>query len=335
VTEPFGSRFCYSLRLVRPFLAALRRYPEFPQELLAPFELLDPDARLPVSIVHDLLAQATTITADPDIGLKAALETGPGDYGALEYVVRSAPTFREGALAAGRYMRLLADALDVRIAVEGPRAMVILDSRVPLARPTADFQSAAFYVAGLLRTRRTHVPAGEAWFTHPAPLEASMYERVFSPIRVRFDAPFNGFVFDASLLDAPFASADPALHAIIRKHAELLLADLPRAESLTQRVRELIAKQLARGNPTIRTIAIQLHTSPRTLGRRLETEGTTFKELLDDSRRQLALHHVGARERPMSEIALLLGFSQSAAFHRAFKRWTAQTPLEYRRARRS
>ena len=75
--------------------------------------------------------------------------------------------------------------------------------------------------------------------------------------------------------------------------------------------------------------------SPRTLGRRLEHEGTTFKELLDDLRRRLALRYVGgARSRALTEIAFLLGFSQSAAFHRAFKRWTGQTPLEYRRERR-
>jgi AraC-like DNA-binding protein len=75
--------------------------------------------------------------------------------------------------------------------------------------------------------------------------------------------------------------------------------------------------------------------SPRTLGRKLEREGTTFKELLDDLRRRLALRYVGASDLALSEIAFLLGFSQAAAFHRAFKRWTSQTPLEYRRANRS
>jgi AraC-like DNA-binding protein len=74
--------------------------------------------------------------------------------------------------------------------------------------------------------------------------------------------------------------------------------------------------------------------SGRTLTRRLEDEGTTFKDLLDDLRKSLSLRYVGSTDLGLSEIAFLLGFSQSAAFHRAFKRWTAQTPLEYRRARR-
>lgn len=87
-------------------------------------------------------------------------------------------------------------------------------------------------------------------------------------------------------------------------------------------------------NPSVANIASLLHVSPRTLGRRLGHEGTTFKELLADLRRQLALRYVGSSDLGLAEIAFLLGFSQSAAFHRAFKRWTSQTPLEYRRMRR-
>jgi AraC-like DNA-binding protein len=68
--------------------------------------------------------------------------------------------------------------------------------------------------------------------------------------------------------------------------------------------------------------------------RRLENEGTTFKEILDDIRRRLALNYVGSRDLDLNNTAFLLGFSHATAFHRAFKRWTDQTPLEYRRSRR-
>ena len=77
-----------------------------------------------------------------------------------------------------------------------------------------------------------------------------------------------------------------------------------------------------------------LQMSTRTLGRRLEQEGTTFSALLDDLRKRLALRYVATRDLGLSEIAFLLGFSQSGAFHRAFKRWTGHTPLEYRRGLR-
>ena len=320
---------------MRPFVLALRRYPGFPEELLASLDRMDPDERLPIATVHELLAGAVAITGDPDLGLKAALEIAIGDYGALEYAASSAPTFRAALEVTGRYMRLVNDALQVRVSVEHERAQVVLDSAVVLPRAAVDFQTAAFHVAGSARrpSALATVPF-EVWFTHARPANTEMYERVFSPGVVHFGAPVNGFTFEANALDAKLDSADPKLHDVIRRHAELLLRELPKAESLTEKVRNLIAKELEGGNPSAVVIAHELHLSPRTLGRRLEHEGTTFKELLDDLRRRLALRYVGGHDLGLSEIAFLLGFSQSAAFHRAFKRWTGQTPLEYRRARR-
>jgi AraC-like DNA-binding protein len=119
---------------------------------------------------------------------------------------------------------------------------------------------------------------------------------------------------------------------VLRKYADVLLAELPKAESLTERVRALITEQLVAGEPSAERIARALHMSRRTLARKLDQEGTSFKDLLEGTRRHLALRYVGGHDLGMTEIAFLLGFSQAAPFHRAFKRWTGQTPLEYRRA---
>jgi AraC-like DNA-binding protein len=91
-------------------------------------------------------------------------------------------------------------------------------------------------------------------------------------------------------------------------------------------------RELAGSNPSATRTAALLHISHRTLSRKLQQEGTTFKELFDDVRRRAALSYVARRDLGLSEIAFLLGFSEAASFHRAFKRWTGQTPLEYRRA---
>jgi AraC-like DNA-binding protein len=325
---------CYSLRLVRPFSQLLRRYPGFPGELFDALDAMDPDERIPIVTVHELLRGGLEMTGDPDIGLKAAREIAIGDYGALEYVVSSAPTWGDALRSVGRYLPLVNDALQFSLRVEGPRAVIQLDSSVVLPRAAADFQSGAFHVAGLHRRQPQDVAEFEVLFTHPRPERVDEYERTFERGTLRFDAPFTGFAFDAAYLDMPVVSADPKLHDVLRKHAELMLAELPKAQSLTEQVRDHIAQQLSGGNPSVELIARQLHMSPRTLGRKLEHEGTTFKELLDDMRRRMALRYVGGHDLGLSEIAFLLGFSQTAAFHRAFKRWTGQTPLEYRRARR-
>jgi AraC-like DNA-binding protein len=284
--------------------------------------------------MHELLDGAIQLTDDPDLGLKAAREISVGDYGALEYVGASAATWGEAIRIIGRYMPLVNDALDFVLHVEGGRAEIQLHSRVVLPRAGADFQSAAFHVAASHRRPTDLAVEFDVWFTHPAPAKLDEYEKTFAPGTLRFEAPFNGFVFDAKWLEAPVPTADPKLHALIRRHADLVLAELPKTASLTQKVRDAITQELAGGNPGVGHVAQKLGMSQRTLGRKLEDEGTTFKALLDDLRRRMALRYVGGQDLGLSEIAFLLGFSQAPAFHRAFKRWTGQTPLEYRRKTR-
>lgn len=138
-----------------------------------------------------------------------------------------------------------------------------------------------------------------------------------------------------NFLDATTESAEVNVHGLIRKHLALLIAELPKAERLTDKVRNLLATELSRGHPTAARIAVRLHMSPRTLGRKLEKEGTTFTAILEDLRQRLARQFVGGQEIGLSEVAFLLGFSDVSVFHRAFRRWTGQTPLEYRRAQQS
>lgn len=329
--QPDTSQLCYSVRVVIPFVRLLRKQPAIPAEVLEPLEGLDPDARFPISATHELLDGAIHLTGDPDLGLKAAREIVPGDYGALEYAARSAATWGEAAEATGRYMRLINDALRFSVHVEGERAIIQLDSVVPLPRAPADFQSAAFHISSQHFFDPSVPLEYVVFFMHPEPADRSEYERTFQGAVFRFDAPFNGFSVPAAYLSLPVRSADPNLHALIRKHAEAMLAELPRAHSLTERVRALLAEQLANG-PSLGQIARQVSMSERTLARHLEDEGTTYKALLEDLRRRLALRYVRRSELPFGEIAGLLGFSQAAAFHRAFRRWTGRTPLEYRRA---
>jgi AraC-like DNA-binding protein len=325
---------CYSVQLLRPFALALRRYPGFEPVLLESLDKMDSDERLPIAAVHELLAGAIVLTGDPDLGLKAALEIRPGDCGATEYAARSAPTFGAAIEVVCRYMRLLDDTLDVRVSTEENVTHIVLERSVMLPRAAADYQCAAFYFLGKFSARAATAGPLDVWFTHAQPGRLHNYEQVFGPTTLHFGAAWNGFSFAASLLEAPLSGADPKLHAVMRRHAELSIARLPKAENLTERVRALIANKLAGGHPNVLAIARELRMSPRTLGRRLRGEGTTFNQLFEDLRRQLGLRYVGCQDLALSEIAFALGFSQPPAFHRAFKRWTGQTPLEYRRARR-
>jgi AraC-like DNA-binding protein len=328
------ARPCYAVRVVRPFMEALRRFPNFPVAVLEPLDRLDPDERIPIATVHELLHGAIELTGDPDLGLKAAREIQPGDYGALEYVGASAETWGDAMRVIGRYMPLVNDALDYKFRVVGDRAEVRLQSHVALPRAAVDFQSAAFHVAAVYRRPARATDEVEVHFTHAVPESTAEYEKTFPYARLVFASPFNGFVLPARVLAERLPSADPKLHAVIRRHADQVLAELPRTESLTQKVRDLVTRELSGGNPGAQHVAKTLGMSARTLARKLEDEGTTFKDELDDLRRRMALQYVTTRDLGLAEIGFLLGFSQAPAFHRAFKRWTGRTPLEYRNARR-
>lgn len=311
----------------------MERRQDVPEAVRAGLKTLDPDERVPISAAHQMLEAGVALTGEPALGLLAAQEISSGDYGAVEYAARSAATWGDACNVVARYMRLINEALRYTLYKKAGRAFIQLDSSVLLPRAAADFQSAAFVVSASRLWQAT--PNYEAWFTHDRPHNSDAYAGAFPGGTPRFSAPFNGFVFDQHYLDAPVASADPQLHLLVRRHADALLADLPKVPSVTAQVRELLAKELSGGDPSVDNIARQLPLGTRTLERRLEEEGTTFKAQLDELRQRLALGYVAGSELALSEIAFLLGYSQAAAFHRAFKRWTAQTPLEYRRRHRS
>jgi AraC-like DNA-binding protein len=324
---------CYSVRLMQPFIELLAGHPAVPAQALAPLRKLDPDERIPVARVHELLAAALEVTGDPDLGLKAGRLMSPGHGGAVDYAMRSARTVADAIAIVTRYARLINDALDLQFEVEDDRAVLRLASRMLAPRAATDFMMSGFHAVHA-RTWLSDPSMLECWLPYRAPEDRAEHARTFAPARVRFDMPSCAFVFAARELQAQLPTADERFHAIIRKHVEWSFAELPPTQSLTARVRDLAAQELPYGDPTAAHLARRLSMSPRTLGRKLEDEGTTFSAVFDDMRRQLALRYVAGQRIQLSEVAFLLGFSDVTTFHRSFKRWTRQTPVEYRRATR-
>jgi AraC-like DNA-binding protein len=329
-------RLCaYSARLFQPFIRLLNRTALVPDDWAAAIRGLDPDERLPATIAHQLLDGIISLGVEPSFGLLAAREWNSGDGGALDYAVTSASTVREAIQAAGRYMRLVNDAASITLVTSGDVAEIRIENFLPMKRVGLDFQLGSLFrlfrciwASGGRQTLCVHVPYAE-------PEDTSEHRITFEGARLVFDCAAPGFSFEALLLDKRLTSADFRLHDTIRLHAEQMLQELPRSRSLTGWIESAIAAELPKGAPTVNRIAARLRMSTRTLERRLEREGTTFSDLLEDLRRRLAVRYVTNQGIPLGEIAFLLGFSHTTGFHRAFKRWTGETPLGYRRAQSS
>jgi AraC-like DNA-binding protein len=132
------------------------------------------------------------------------------------------------------------------------------------------------------------------------------------------------------MLDMPLRRRDPALRRWLERQAAAILARLPADGDACQEVRGVLAGQATSGEVTIAVVARRLSTTSRTPQRRLARRGTSFEALRAEARRQAAELYLGTTTLTIAEVAYLLGYSEPAAFHHAFRRWHRTTPQAFR-----
>src|SRR5262249_5327162 len=125
---------------------------------------------------------------------------------------------------------------------------------------------------------------------------------------------------------------DPALRTWLERQAAEILARLPADGDVRDEVRSVLSTQVTAGEVQIEVVARRLATTPRTLQRRLARAGTSFVALGADARKKAAETHLRDTTLSIAEVTYLLGYSEPAAFHRAFKRWHGKTPQAFRQA---
>jgi AraC-like DNA-binding protein len=290
----------------------------------------DPEARIPHDAAVALWQTAEHLSADVNIGLHAAEWIRPGMMGALEYAVQTCATLGEGLERLARYHRVLHDAAEVRFELRGDGA--VLSHRLPLPGG-APRQISEYIVAGWLIALRRICASDwaplEVRFPHAEPADVSEHRRLFAA-PLLFGHERSELQIPRAVINRPLPAADPTLQQIVEAQVGTLIERLPSADAYTDSVRHLLAKTLSAGNARLEEIAAQLHLSPRTLHRRLEEEGTSFRRIVRTVRRELAERHLRDRRMMIAEIAFLLGYSEASAFHRAFKRWTGYSPKAFR-----
>jgi AraC-like DNA-binding protein len=323
---------CYSARFIQPFAQVLSTYESFSRDALQQLRAIDPAGRIPIGLANDLSVRQVSAVDDPDLGLKAAQVTSSGVAGALEYAINSAPTMRDALDVGARFARLFSDALRIPVEVDRLRVKVRLESSVPAPRTIPDYAMATWYAKHVQA-----VVAGGArldcYFEHPRPKKTLEYESVFGRATLHFDAPYYGFAFDREYFEAPLPASDSALHIVLCDHVSRAVSQLHDRPSMVDRVRQIALRELVHGKATVARAAGALHMSTRTLASRLEREGTTYSALIDETKRELALKYLVDPELSLAEISCRLGFSHIEGFYRAFKRWTGEPPVAYRRKR--
>lgn len=295
----------------------------------------DPDGRIPGQAVAALWQDALARSGNEDLPLRVAEAVPFGAYRVIDFLAASAPTVGEGLARVARYFPLINSAVGLHIAHGADLIRVGLrDGRNPagVPRPYAEFVLAVT-VLHCRRASGVDWPLHEVHFGFPKPARTALHEKVFG-CPVSFLAAETALILRADVWNAPSASASSDLLRVLEQHAEGMVSGLRQGSGLKRRVMQLLHEELRGADPSLANIARRLAMSARTVQRRLHAEGSSFADVLDETRKQLAAQYLDENAFALTEIAHLLGFSEQSAFTRAFQRWYGMAPSRFRRSGR-
>jgi AraC-like DNA-binding protein len=292
--------------------------------------LNDPDARFPQDGMTRLWQRAVELTGNPAIGLNMAQVVRPASFHVVGYALMSSRNLRDGFTRLVRYQRIIGEGADLNFLPQPDGyalTLAIHGDRLPPARQSAE-ASLAYCLSFCRWMTGKPMRPREIRLQGAAPADLAPYQQVFQA-PLKFNAEHYGLIFDRADLEAPLPSANEALAQLHDRFAGEYLARFC-SSRVTHQARQVLCRLLPQGEPRRELVAQTLHLSQRTLQRRLHEEGTSYQQLLDDTRRELAEQYLGQVDLTLLEVAYLLGFSDPSNFFRAFRRWFNETPGEYR-----
>lgn len=166
-------------------------------------------------------------------------------------------------------------------------------------------------------------------FDYPRPPHGDEYRHIFR-CPLEFGAEQTALTFNKRFLSAPVIRDKSEMRQFLKTSPADLLSRPDESNTFTGRIRTLIGRDFSKPMPDFEWISAELHTSPQTLRRRLKQENTSFQEIKDLLRRDMAIYYLSRQELPINDIACKVGFTEPSTFHRAFKKWTGVTPGAYR-----
>ena len=285
-------------------------------------------ATIPTTEWEALLVRAIELTGDPALGIAMGESWSLSMLQVVGQLVVSCRTMRDALSVFERYRALLGNNSAWQLEERDETAWLYLDHA--LKHPRAAHVSMEAVLTLTYRIGRSfsgHLAANEVWFNHPQPAYAAQFARVFD-CPVRFGQPRNALVFARRALDYVGAHNDQTMRELLRTGADALLRER-QAENLSDRVRALLRYEQDVARMNVRHIAGLLNMNVRALRRRLGAERAPITNLLDEARLRVAQRELSRPGASIKVVAHELGFSEPSAFHRAFKRWSGQTPAQF------
>jgi AraC-like DNA-binding protein len=299
-----------------------------------PSQLEDPYARVDRGCYERLNLLALGTSDDDAFGLHMGEHGSLAAFSMAGHMVAQCRTIREALDVIMRYYRLVADTAPPALVEEGEHARFryeFIRSREPrVDRIRAEFGLTQF-LCGARQFFGPNVAPLETWFEHDEPGYGAEYQRIFGGT-ARFGRPHTGFVLARATLDVQQLYHDRELLRVLKEEADRWLERLGTAPGVAGQIRRLLVAGFPAVRPEMKAVARKLGMSERSLRRRLQSEGVSFQEISGGAMGEIARALLRDPAKTIQETAYLLDFSDPSAFHRAFKRWTGETPAEYRKA---
>ncbi|WP_095108813.1 AraC family transcriptional regulator [Pseudomonas sp. Irchel 3E20] len=295
-------------------------------------QLNDNTLRVPNEAHERLLEHLCQASGDPLFGLHSARYVLPNSWSVLGYITMNCATLGEAMSRIEPFEKLVGDMGTSRIEAGADHVRLAWDCRhqPPQVRRHMIESVLASWMLYARWIADTQVSPGAVWLEHPLPAGTRLeqYEDFFG-CPVLFGQPCSALLVPLAYLQLPLRQADPNLLRTLEEHALGLMAELVDAP-LPLRVKNALRQLLKDGLPRKERVAEQFAMTVRTLQRQLQQAGTSYQQILDDLRQELAEHYLRHSDLPIQDIAHYLGFTEPRSFHRAFKSRTQLTPGEYR-----
>jgi AraC-like DNA-binding protein len=296
-------------------------------------DLQDVDRRIPFAKYVSLMRAGQALANDPALALRYGESNDMAEISVVGLIAYACETMVEAMVQVNRYGRLVVE-------FDGPKdrfkvvardgGLWAVDNREnPNEFPELTESTFARMICGPRRFGVTQI-AKAVHVTHKAPAWRAEYERIYGA-PVTFEADWNAVRLDEKWMSHKISVQPRYVFGILSEHADTLLRSLENSKTARGRVESLLMPILHKGEANMAAIAEKMELSRQTLFRQLKSEGTTFEKVLDELRHKLALQYLGGKKASVNETAYLVGFSEPAAFSRAFKRWTGLNPREFRR----
>jgi len=319
--------------------AVLRSLGANPVEVLAEvgYDLTlfdDPDNRITYTARNHLFAHCVTRTSCQHLGLLIGRQTGLDSLGMVGLLVKYSPDVGTALRNLVRCLHLHVRGAVTSLETDGDTASLSYEIYQPGVEATTQIGDGA--VAIMYNIMRTL--CGPDWkpaevrFAHRKPDDVRPFRQFFrSPLR--FDTEQNAVVFAADWLDLRLPEADPELRRLLQQQIDAL--EVTYGDDLPGQVRSVLRTALLTGHARSDQVAALFSIHSRSLSRRLKGFGTSFQELLDEGRFEIARQMLEDTRMEVSQIAMTLDYADASAFTRAFRRWSGTTPAQWREDRKT